>query len=62
MTSPNFMNLRSAGWVGILLLALVTLSLNLVGMVEDILQLQPQTTNIAVVFGASAMETAAMEQ
>jgi len=35
----------------------VTVPWNLAGMVEDILQLQPQTTNIAVVFGASALET-----
>ncbi len=37
--------------------ALVTQEVNLTGMVEDILQLQPQTTNIAVVFGASALES-----
>ncbi len=35
---------------------LVTQKADLLGMVEDILELQPQTTNIAVVFGASAME------
>ena len=35
---------------------LVTQKVNLSGMVEDILQLQPQTTNIVVVFGASALE------
>ena len=35
---------------------LVTQKVNLPGMVEDILQMQPQTTNIAVVFGASALE------
>ena len=35
---------------------LVTQRVNLPGMIEDILQLQPQTTNIAVVFGASAIE------
>ena len=35
---------------------LVTQKVNLPGMVEDILQLQPQTTNIVVVFGASALE------
>ncbi len=35
---------------------LVTQKINLSGMVEDILQLQPQTTNIVVVFGASALE------
>lgn len=35
---------------------LVTQSVNLAGMVEDVLQLQPQTTNIVVVFGASALE------
>lgn len=40
----------------------VTVSMNLAGMVEDILQLQPQTTNIAVVFGASALETDTVEQ
>jgi PAS domain S-box-containing protein len=35
---------------------LVTQKINLPGMVEDILQLQPQTTNIVVVFGASPLE------
>ena len=35
---------------------LVTQKVNLPGMVEDILQMQPQTTNIVVVFGASALE------
>ena len=35
---------------------LVTQAINLRGMVEDILQLQPQTTNIVVVFGASPLE------
>jgi PAS domain S-box-containing protein len=35
---------------------LVTQRVNLPGMVEDILQMQPQTTNIVVVFGASALE------
>lgn len=35
---------------------LVTQKVNLPGMVEDILYLQPQTTNIVVVFGASALE------
>jgi PAS domain S-box-containing protein len=40
----------------------VTVPLNLPSMVEDILQLQPQTTNIAVVFGASALETATLQQ
>ena len=35
---------------------LVTRKANLPGMVEDILQLQPQTTNIVVVFGASTLE------
>jgi PAS domain S-box-containing protein len=35
----------------------VTYRINLSSMVEDILQLQPQTTNIVVVFGASALET-----
>ena len=29
---------------------------NLPGFIEDILQVQPQTTNITVVFGASALE------
>ena len=37
--------------------AQVTHTLNFAGMVEDILQLQPQTTNIVVVFGASPLET-----
>ncbi len=36
--------------------AVVTHKVDLPGMVEDILQLQPQTTHIAVVFGASAIE------
>jgi hypothetical protein len=36
---------------------LVTFKINLPGMVEDILPMQPQTTNIAVVFGTSAVET-----
>ena len=36
---------------------LVTYRINLSSMVEDILQLRPQTTNIVVVFGASALET-----
>ena len=35
---------------------LVTQKANLPGIVEDILRLQPQTTNIAVVFGTSALE------
>jgi PAS domain S-box-containing protein len=35
---------------------LVTQKVNLPGMIEDILQVQPQTTNIVVVFGASALE------
>src|SRR5512137_2542028 len=35
---------------------LVTQKVNLSSMVEDILQVQPQTTNIVVVFGASALE------
>jgi signal transduction histidine kinase len=34
----------------------VTQNINLPGMVEDILQMQPDTTNIAVVFGASQLE------
>lgn len=40
----------------------VTVTLNLAGMVEDILKLQPQTTHIEVVFGASALETATVNQ
>jgi PAS domain S-box-containing protein len=36
---------------------LVNQKVNPSSMVEDILQLQPQTTNIAVVFGASTLET-----
>jgi signal transduction histidine kinase len=35
---------------------LVTQAVNLRGMVEDILQLQPDTTNIAVVFGSTPIE------
>jgi signal transduction histidine kinase len=35
---------------------LVTQKVNLPGMVEDILQMQPDTTNIVVVFGASRLE------
>jgi PAS domain S-box-containing protein len=35
---------------------LVTQRVNLPGMVEDILQLQPSTTNIVVIFGASPLE------
>lgn len=35
---------------------LVTHKVNLRGMVEDILQMQPQTTQIVVVFGASPLE------
>jgi signal transduction histidine kinase len=35
---------------------LVTQKVNLPGMVEDILQLQPDTTHIVVVFGASPLE------
>ncbi len=34
----------------------VTEKVNLAGMVEDILQLQPDTTNVVVVFGASPLE------
>ena len=41
---------------------LVTQKVSLPGMVEDILQLQPQTTNIVVVFGASALERFWTEQ
>ncbi len=37
-------------------------ALSLPGMVEDILQLQPQTTNIVVVLGASALERYWAEQ
>ena len=40
--------------------AQVTHTLNFAGMVEDILQLQPQTTNIVVVIGASPLETVTM--
>ena len=36
--------------------ALVTARVNLPGMVEDIMQMQPETTNIVVVFGASVLE------
>ncbi len=36
--------------------ALVTQKVSLPGMVEDILQMQPGTTNIVVVFGASPLE------
>ena len=36
--------------------ALVTQRVNLRGMIEDILQMRPDTTNIAVVFGSSALE------
>lgn len=36
--------------------ALVTLQINIPRMIDDILQLQPQTTNIAVVLGSSALE------
>jgi PAS domain S-box-containing protein len=35
---------------------LVTQRVDLPGIVEDILQMQPQTTNVAVVFGSSALE------
>lgn len=35
---------------------LVTQRIDLAGMVEDILQMRPETTHIAVVFGASALE------
>ena len=41
---------------------LVAQKVSLPGMVEDILQLQPQTTNIVVVFGASALERYWTEQ
>ena len=41
---------------------LVTQKVSLPGMVEDILQLQPETTNIVVVFGASALERFWAEQ
>ena len=36
--------------------ALVTQKVNLTGMVEDILQMKPGTTHIAVVFGSSELE------
>jgi len=42
--------------------ALVAQRVRLPSMVEDILQLQPQTTNIVVVFGASALERFWTEQ
>ena len=42
--------------------AAVTQRVSLPGMVEDILQLQPQTTNIVMVFGASALERFWTEQ
>ncbi len=35
---------------------LVTCEVNLPGMVEDMLQLQPDTTNVVVIFGASPLE------
>ena len=37
---------------------LVTEKVNLPGIIEDMLQVQPQTTNIVVVFGASTFENA----
>jgi PAS domain S-box-containing protein len=40
----------------------VTQRVSLRGMVEDVLQLQPQTTNIVVVFGASTLERFWTEQ
>ena len=53
MMSPDFLK-RNA--------TLVAQKVNLPGMVEDILQIQPQTTNIVVVFGASALERFWTEQ
>ena len=53
MVSPDFLRTNAT---------LVTQKANLPGMVEDILQLQPQTTNIVVVFGASALERFWTEQ
>ena len=47
MVSPNLLRTNTT---------LVTQKVNLPGMVEDILQLQPKTTNIVVVFGASEVE------
>jgi hypothetical protein len=41
---------------------LVTQEVDLPGMVEDILQMQPQTTQIAVVFGASPLENFWVEE
>ena len=41
---------------------LVTQKANLPGIIEDILQLQPQTTNIVVVLGTSALETFWVEE
>ena len=48
MLPPGFMQTNAT---------LVTAKVNLPEMVEDILQMQPQTTNIVVVFGTSAVET-----
>ena len=53
MMSPELMRTNTT---------LVAQRANLRGMVEDILQLQPQTTNIVVVFGASALERFWTEQ
>ena len=47
MVSPELMKTNAT---------LVTQKVNFPGMVEDILQLRPATTNILVVFGASALE------
>ena len=53
MVPPEFLKTNAA---------LVAQTVSLTGMVEDILQLQPQTTNIVVVFGASALERYWTEQ
>ena len=53
MVSPEFLRTNAA---------LVAQRVNLPGMVEDILQLQPRTTNIVVVFGASELERFWTEQ
>lgn len=58
--TPLLMNIASPRLVppGILgtNVAIVAHRVNLPGMVEDILRLQPETTNIALVFGSSAIE------
>jgi hypothetical protein len=53
LVSPEFLRTNTT---------LVTQKANLPGMVEDILQIRPQTTNIVVVFGASALERFWSEQ